>query len=211
MIPKSQKPKRMNRSPIYVSRENLYSPPLWKATPPYSRKVRWGVVAAQTETDVTVNALLYAQCMAVTTTTVATWARAVRLRRIRIWFVSPTLATTTTATVEFNAAGAGFLEWDTTFSQTAGSTTELSCLDVRPPHESLAGWFQGGPTSGTNVLFSFSAPAGAILELDYDWVPGLTEATMGTLSATAVVAGTNYCRGINSNVLAFAPLNSAAP
>jgi hypothetical protein len=191
--------------------QNPFQPPEWMANPPLFRKVRWGVVAAQTELDVTVNALLYAQCTALSTTTVSTWAQAVRLRRIRIWFVSPTLGTTVTSTIEWNAGATGFLVRGTSVSQTNGSTTELACLDCRPPTDSLSGWYQGGSTAGTNVIFSFSAPAGAILQLDFDWVPLVTEAGLGTLSSVGTVAGTNYCRGISSNILAFAPLNSAPP
>ncbi len=196
---------------MYLVREPLYTPPEIRSVVPISRKVRWGVVAAQTEIDVTVNALLFAQCMAVSTTTVTSWAWAVRLKSVKIWFLSPQLGTLISSTVEWNASTTGFLENGYSASCSTASTTEMACLETKPPTDSLASWYQGGSTAGTNVIFSFSAPAGSILEMSFDWVPALTEATIGTLSATSAVLGTSYCRGISSNILALPPLNSVAP
>ncbi len=209
---KKRSPSAKRQTPkLMLVSEKLLQPPPWKAVTPISRRVRWGVVAAQAELDVTVNALLYAQCMGYSTTLVASWAYAVRLKRVAIYFVSPTQSTTISSTVEWNAGGTGFLLDNVSVAQANCSTTELACLETRPPTDSLSSWYQGGATAGTNVIFSFSAPAGAILEMDFDWVPNLTEASLGTLSATSAVIGVNYCRGISSNILALPPLNSVAP
>lgn len=184
-------------------------PPRWLSNTPISRKIRFGVVAAQTETDFLVRNLLYAACYATSTTVLYPLAYAVRLKQLKIWFTSPTLASSITSTVEWNAVSTGFLLNGSSVSETNTSTTDYVCLVARPPKQSLASWYQAGPTGVTNVLFSFSAPAGAILEIDFDYVPNLTEATYETQTSSGLATGTLYCRAVNSNVLALPPLNSA--
>jgi len=202
--PKSQKNK------VELVRIVKEGPPQWRAQQKLRRSVRWGVVANQAETDFTINQLLYAQCVVVSATTCVSLAYAVRIRRVRIWFTSPTLATSISSTLEWNAGSTGFLMDGVSVAEVTNSTTEPACLDARPPVDSLASWFQSGPTGGTNVIFSFSAPAGAIIQCDYDWVPNFTEISYGTLSTTAGVLGTLGCRAVNSNILALPPLNSIA-
>jgi hypothetical protein len=184
-------------------------PPQWRAVIPQSRIVRLGAIAAQSEFDFTVSSLMFFQCVATSATVVATLAYSVRLRRIRIWFLSPSLATATTATVEWNTGGTGFSNTNTSVSVVNASTTEWACLDTRPPLRSLQGWYQGGATAPTNVLFSCSIPAGGIIEFEYDWVPNLTEASLGNATVSGATTGIVYCRGINTNILALPPLNSA--
>ncbi len=183
-------------------------PPRWEAVVPEFRRVRFGVVANQAETDFTVRNLLYCQCCAVSSTVVAPLAYAVRLRRVQIWFQSPTLGTNISCTLEWNAGSTGFLQRGTSVAEVNSSTTEFVCLDARPPKSSLARWYQAGPTGATNVLFSFSAPAGAIMQLDFDWVPNFTEGTYETQTTSGAVTNTLYCRAINANILALPPLNS---
>jgi hypothetical protein len=183
-------------------------PPKWDAVVPYTDSVRFGVVANQTETDVVVRNLLYAQCAASSATVIAPLAYSIRLRRVRIWFQSPTLGSNITSTVEWNDAATGFLGRGTSVSETNSSTTEFVCLDTRPPKNSIAAWWNAGVTGATNVLFSFSAPAGAILQLDYQWTKNATEASYETQSTSGAATNTIYCRAINANVLAIPPLNS---
>jgi hypothetical protein len=183
-------------------------PPVWKAVRPYFRRVRLGVVANQPETDITVNSFLRLQGMAITSTSFVNLAYAVRVKRMAIWFTSPTVGTSISATVEWNAGSTGFLMDGVSAAATTMSTTEPTCLETRPPTESLGSWYQAGPTGGTNVLFSLSAPAGAIIEVDYDWVPNLTEASYSTVTVSGAVAGTMYACAWNTNILALPPLNS---
>ncbi len=175
---------------------------------PFSRSVRLGVVANQAETDITVNQILHCQSMVTTTTTCVSLAYAVRLKRIQIWFTSPSLTTNVSATVEWNAGSTGFLLDGVSAAATSSSTTEYGHLSTKPPTDSLAGWYQAGVSGATNVIFSMSAPAGAVIQVDFDWVPNFTEATYGTLSTTAGVVGTIGCRAWNANILALPPLNS---
>lgn len=184
-------------------------PPKWVAVSPYFRKVRFGLVANQTETDFTVRNLLYAQCVAQSSTILSPLAYAIRLKRVQIWFQSPTLGSNITSTIEWNNAGTGFLGTGTSVSETNSSTTDFVCLDSTPPDQTLSSWYQAGVTGATNVIFSFSAPAGAIMQIDYDWVGNFTEAAYETQSTSGAVAGTLYCRAVNANVLALPPLNSA--
>jgi len=121
--------------------------------------------------------------------------------------MSPTLATNVSATVEWNAGSTGFLMDGVSVAATSSSTTEYAHLSTRPPVDSLAGWYQAGPTGATNVIFSMSAPAGAIIQVDYDWVPNFTEASYGTLSATSTL-GTIGCRAWSANILPLPPLNT---
>ncbi len=188
----------------------LYRQPIpqWKAVVPQHRSVRYGVVANQGETDILVRYILYAQCLATTSTAVSPLAFAIRMKRIRIWFTSPTVGTSISATVEWNAGSTGFLLDNVSCAATTMSTTEPACLDTRPPTESLGSWYQGGTTSTTNVLFAMSAPAGAIVQIDYDWVPNFTEATFSSVTVSGAVVGTLYCLGWNTNILALPPLNS---
>ncbi len=184
-------------------------PPKWLACQPTHRLVRLGVVADQTETDVTVQNVMFFQCLATSTTIVWTLAYAIKLKAVRIWFTSKTVGTTLSATIEWNAAATGFLVSGRSVSESNVSTTEPVMLEARPPKSTLSSWYQGGPTVGANSLFSFSAPAGAILEIEYDWVMASTEANpVASIAVTSAVTGNVYCRGVNANVLALPPLNS---
>jgi hypothetical protein len=174
------------------------------------RKVRLGVIADQAEVDLTASNIMFFQCMAAGATQVYTLAYAVKIRKVTIWFMSNALATNKNATIEWNAASTGFLMPGRALGSTSSSTTEYSCLVSKPPRQSLASWYQGGPNALTNVLLSLSAPAGAIIEFDYDWVPNYTEAAVSSaLTVSGATAGIVYCRGINTNLLALPPLNSA--
>lgn len=192
-----------------VSLQRLHSPPpKWSAIQPHSRSVRWVATAAQGETDFLIQNLLAAQMMALGTTSAAYLAAAVKLKRVQIWFTSPTIGTNVSAELEWNAAGTGFLEPSTAISATSSSTTEYSYLDARPPADCLASWYQGGTTSITNAIFSFSLPADGILQVDFDWVPNFGENSLGTVTSSGLTTGVVYCRAINANVLPIAPLNS---
>ncbi len=184
-------------------------PPKWLANPPQFRRVRFGVIANQVEVDVTTGSLLFFQSLATTTTNVCTLALAVKLKCVRIWFTALTAGTAVSATIEWNAAATGFLIQGTSVGETNTSTTEPVLLEARPPGDTLSGWYQGGATALTNVIFSFSAPADAILEIDYDWVLNSTEPvfTTGSTVASASV-GQVCCKAINSNVQVLPPLNS---
>ncbi len=207
-----------NRSPRYNSREielltklvnaNL-GLPQWQVIKPESREVRLSAIAAQAEFDFTVSTLMFFQCVATSATVVANLAYAVRLRRVRIEFTAPSQNTTTTATLEWNAGATGFLVPNTSVSVANTSTTEKVILDTRPPTQTLSGWYQGGSTALTNVLFSCSIPAGGVIVFDYDWVPNFTEVSLGNATVTGASTGVMYCRGINTNILALPPLNSA--
>jgi hypothetical protein len=175
---------------------------------PYFRRVRLGVVANQPETDITVNSFLRLQGMATGTTSFVPMAYAIRVKRVAIWFTSATVGTSISSTVEWNAGSTGFLMDGVSAAATTMSTTEPACLETKPPTESLASWYQAGPSGGTNVLFSISAPAGAIIEVDYDWVPNLTEATYTSVTVSGAVTGTMYACAWNTNILALPPLNS---
>jgi hypothetical protein len=133
---------------------------------------------------------------------------AVKLKSVKIWFCSPTAGTSISSTIEWNAATTGFLVTGGSVSETNASTTEMVCLAARPPKSTLSSWYQGGSTAGTNVIFSFSAPAGAIMEIEYDYVNNTTENTYGSLAVTGATLGVIYCKAINANVLALPPLNS---
>ncbi len=215
---RQHKNRSKNGSPSYNTRElrlleqllaRSAPPPQWKAVVPLSRSVRLGAIAAQSEFDFDVGTLMFFQCVATSATVVANLAYAVKLKRVRIWFLSPALATATTAQLEWNAAGTGFSNTNTSVSVVNASTTEWACLDTRPPTETLLSWYQGGSTAPTNVLFSCSIPAGGIIQFDYDWVPNFTEASLGNRTVSGATTGVLYCRGINTNILALAPLNSA--
>lgn len=185
-------------------------PPKWMAALPYHRIVRLGAIANQAETDVTVKNLLYLQSMVATSTTAYSLAYAVKLKAVRIWFTALTAGTAVSATIEWNAAATGFLVKGTSVSETNVSTTEVVLLEAFPPKSSLSSWYQGGPTVGSNSLFSFSAPADSTIELEYDWVPCSTENNPNTSIAIASnTVGNFVCVGINANVLALPPLNSA--
>jgi len=175
---------------------------------PYFRRLRLGVVANQGETDITVNSFLRLQSMAIGTTSIVNLAYAIRVKRIAIWFTSPTVGTSISSTIEWNAGSTGFLMDGVSAAATTMSTTEPTCLETFPPTESLASWYQAGPSGGTNVLFSMSAPAGAIIEVDYDWVPNFTEASYSTVTVSGAVTGTMYACAWNTNILALPPLNS---
>lgn len=166
------------------------------------------MIANQSETDITIRNILNLQVMATGATAVNSLAYAVRLKRIQVWFTSPTLATSISSTLEWNAGATGFLLDGVSVSATTSSTTEYAYLNTRPPVDSLAGWYQAGVSGSTNVIFSLSAPAGAIIEVSYDWVPNFTEASFSTTTVSGASAGNLYCVGWNSNILALPPLNS---
>jgi len=180
----------------------------WLANNPIHRVVRFGVVAAQTETDFTVDMLMYAQCFAVSTILVYPLAYAVRLKAVRIWFTSPTVGTAISSTIEWNAAATGFLVNGSSVSEVNASTTDMVCLEARPPRSSLSSWYQGGANALSNVIFSFSAPAGAIFEVEYDYVLNTTEAFTSSRAVSGATLGNIYCKAINANILALPPLNS---
>lgn len=182
--------------------------PEWKAVNPQHRIVRLSAVANQAETDVTVRNILYLQSLATGTTSIYPLAYAIRMKKVRIWFCAPTLASNISSTVEWNAGTTGFLMDGVSVAATSSSTTEYSCLVTRPPTDSLASWYQMGVNTDTNVLFSFSAPAGAIIEVSYDWVPNFTEIAGGSRTVAGAVLGTLYAWAWNANVLPLPPLNS---
>jgi len=183
-------------------------PPPWKAVVPLSRKVRLGVVANQPETDITVRSIMYLQSCATTTTSISPLAYAVRMKRIDVWFTSPTLASNISSTIEWNAGSTGFLLDGVSVSATTSSTTEYAHLISRPPTDSLASWYQAGVTGSSNVIFSISAPAGAIIDVSYDYVPNFTEAATGSVTVSGASVGVYYCCAWNTNILALPPLNS---
>jgi hypothetical protein len=190
-----------------VSLQRLHSPPpLWKAIQPCFRQVRWSASANQAETDFTIQNLLFAQCVATSATFASTLAYSVKLKRVQIWFTSPSVGTNVSAELEWNCASTGFLVPGTAVSATSSSTTEYSYLDSRPPRDCLASWYQGGTTSITNVIFSFSLPADGIIQVDLDWVPNFGENVLTSVSSTGLNPGVIYARAINANVLPLAPL-----
>lgn len=175
---------------------------------PFSRSVRLGVVANQSELAITVNQILFCQAVVNASTTCNSLAYAVRLRKVQIWFTAPSLGSNVSATIEWNAGSTGFLLDGVSVAATTSSTTEYGHLSTRPPVDSLAGWYQAGPSGATNELFSMSAPAGATIQVDFDWVPNFTEALYGSLSTTGGSVGLLGCRAWSSNILALPPLNS---
>jgi len=184
-------------------------PPEWRAVVPLHRTVRLGVVANQPETDITVAQLARLQSFAISTTGVQILTYAIKIKRLDIWFCSPSAGTNISATVEWNAGSTGFLMDGVSVAATSSSTTEYAHLSTRPPVDSLASWYQATVTGLTNILFSMSAPAGAIVQVSYDWVPTWTEAGSGSVvTVSGAVAGTMYAVGWNTNILALPPLNS---
>ncbi len=211
-IVRARRGKSQNNTPKIVVdvREHDNTPSRWIAVNPIRRKVRLGVIADQAEFDLTASAIMFFQCLATSSTQVYTLAYAVKIRKVSIWFMSSALSTNKNATIEWNAASTGFLMPGRASGSTSSSTTEYSLLTSKPPRQSLASWYQGGPNALNNVLMSLSAPAGAIIEFDYDWVPNYTEAAVSAANTVSgATTGIVYCRGINSNILALPPLNSA--
>lgn len=184
-------------------------PPQWSAIQPMSRSVRWSAAADQGETDFTVRNLLYAACSASSTTVLYPLAYACKLKRVQIWFTSSAVGTNKSAELEWNSASTGFLNPGTAVSATSSNPSDWAYLTARPPKDTLGKWYEAGVTGATNVLFSFSLPAGGIIQADFDWVPNVGEAVYESQTSSGLVTGTIYCRNINANIAALAPLNSA--
>jgi hypothetical protein len=191
---KRNRAKKNNKSLVAIG-----MPPAFRAVTPQFRSVRLTAISAVAiNTSVTVHMIARFQSMAITASTAWCFAYAIRLKRVRIWFSAATTATPVTAALEWNAGATGFLLDGVSVSATTMSTTEVCVLDTKPPTESLAAWYQSDVQGGTNQLFQFGCPAGSLIQVDFDWVPGWTEPQTGTFATAGATVGQSFSQQWNA-------------
>jgi len=209
-MPQKQKSKTTSRANKRTTENrNLVplDPPPLKLVQPCSRTISWNVTSGVLNFDITVNHLLRSLALCSGTTSAYPVAYAVRMRRIRMWAVAQGASPGNVA-VEWNAGSSGFLMDGVSVSDQSPSAARPARLSTRPPTESLGSWYQAGVTGGTNVLCSISASIGAIIYIDYDYVPNLTEPGLGIFAVTSGVAGLVFAQHPSASVIVNPPLNA---
>jgi len=187
----------------------LAYPPDYKSIIPYSRKVRLTGGAAQVNAAVTVHNIARFQSMATAGNLAYSFAFAIKLKCIRIWFLSATPGTNVTAAVEWNAGSTGFLLDGVSVSAQTMSSAELTLLTARPPTQSLAGWYQSDVQGGTNQLCLLTFPNGSLVEFDFDWTLNVGEPASGSFAIAGGTAGTPFAGQLFTGALVpVAPLTS---
>lgn len=200
--------KRHNGNVIRVHDDGVF--PILPLFVSYGKSIQLATSAAQVDFDFTVGMFVKFLSMCVSTTLAYAIPYAIRLRRVRIWACAPTLGSTTTIGLEWNAGSTGFLLDGMSESATTCSTTEPACIDCRPPHESLAGWYQAIVTGNSNIIFSVTCPGGSTIRLDYDFVINGGEGP-NPPSGFAVTGGTQglvFAQNPSSSIVVTVPANS---
>jgi hypothetical protein len=204
----SRKNGNQRRRPLLV--EDDIDPPRWLSCSPIHRVMRLGVTAAKTEFDFTVLMLCRFQSMVVVSSTTAySLASAVRVKWVKMWGVTSAIQTSASVALEWSAGSTGFLLNDTSVSDTTVSTTRAAYIKCKPPRQSLASWYQSYVQGGTNNLFTITCPAGAVIDIAYDWVLNSTEPANVTFTPTALAAGTVFAQNPDTNIVVLTPLNAA--
>lgn len=130
---------------------------------------------------------------------VSTIAKALRLKRIRIWTPPPSVGGSASCSVEWLSADQGvmtFQEIDST-----NNPTLTAYVDTRPPNSSQA-WFWRSVTNigaGATVdLFNLQAPTGSIIQVDLEVIMNDTLfASWGIATVAVATVGQLYYGGLD--------------
>ncbi len=160
-------------------------PPKLQCAPVHRATFRFDVQSTMVQQNVTnVNLLGVAGSVGVTTSSVTTFASAVRLRRIKIW-----PAAGGEATVQWNGTTQHMPEASVDVTLPTGITVSEATDAVPDAYSFAALWWSAGASA--QALFQLSATAGSIVDVDLDYCLATAESPQ-TISVASSVVGTVY-------------------
>jgi hypothetical protein len=203
---RSQKKRVANRNP------QLQAIPAWMAEPVCSRKIRWKINSPLSNDTLAGLDLSRAVVGIVATSATAGYhlARAVRLRRIDIYFCATANGTLTEAIVDWSVTTGSLVYAPNSSKEMATtSTAEMLHLQAYPPQKALSSDWQ--EANSTTDLVSLTAPVSSIVEIWVDYVLNDSDAAIATSpSLSGATTGTIYHRQLNADASVMGNLNTIA-
>lgn len=116
----------------------------------------------------------------------------VKLKSVEMWGPPPSQGAAATVTCLYNQLAAGVSNMSTLeFCDTSNSTAVPAHIKCHPPKESFAAFWQ--PASGTGInLFTLSAPAGTVIDLEMELILSDTGASNASTTVTTALLGAVY-------------------
>jgi hypothetical protein len=131
----------------------------------------------------------------VTNTTVTSFFSSVRVTRVQIWAPVASQGAVATCSVLWAGSVSPFFQ-DREISDTSVSVTKPAFIDATPPRKSLAAFWQ---TASTAVLFSLTAPTGAIIDVTVALTLSDDDTSSATSTVATAVVGTVYYLSLDPN------------
>jgi hypothetical protein len=206
---KIRKGKRGNNN---RSQDSSRIPPPFKAEIMVSRRIRFKATAAVSEVSLQVRDIAsgVAGIVALTTTTSGILCRAIRLRKIEIWFTATTAGTPVEGVIDWNSLpGTAFVAGPgSSVSEYSTSVSEYSHLQAVPPeYSSMSLWRDSADTSS---IVTLTIPAGGILDITADFVYNDSNAVVSGASISGATVGVWYHKQPDTNLQVIGNLNTIA-
>lgn len=200
---------KKNRS-VYPQREML--PPVFKSEMVVSRTVRFKATAAVSEVALQVRDISSGVpgIVAVSTTTSGILARAIKLRKISMWFTAATAGTPVEGVIDWNSSpGTAYVAGPNSSVQTySTSLSEYSHLKSNPPVGSSASLWR--TAEDTSAIVTITLPAGGILDITCDFVYNDSNAVVSGASISGATVGNWYHKQPDPNLVVMGNLNTIA-
>lgn len=138
--------------------------------------------------------------------TLAPIAGSFRIKRIRVWGCPPALGTGCTVAINWSPSSNTTYVPPLEVSDTSMSTAIPAYIDVRPPKQSLAGFWQS-PTSSVQ-LFKVASPVGGYMDIDTEFIISANDVIPSTYTtSTSVTQGSMYYVPLDGSNNTVTPVN----
>lgn len=189
----------------------IVSLPKWLPEPIYTRTMRFkvnGTLSNDTFTYEDVAAGVVG-IIALTASTSAHIARAIRIRRIQVWFLATAVGTHTEGILDWDADVAqDIYSPETSQSVSTMSTAGYAHLSVVPPKNANQNMWH--LASSADDVITMSLPAGALIEITVDYVMNDSEANLTGPAVSGATVGLMYHKQINADASVIGNLNTIA-
>jgi hypothetical protein len=173
-----------------IVRNNPRFPSAIKQMPIHNRVIRYIIGSTLTDQGITPRDLLRQLSSVVNgSTAVTAIIGSIKLRRVSLYFVT-TDGTFGTGSAPLAFQWQGAMNAPEEIITDRGTATQPACIKVVPPLESLAGFFFD-PNSNdfTDNIFIFSAAAGTVIDIEFDFIMPDGAGHTGTLASAATLTG----------------------
>jgi hypothetical protein len=209
---KGGKRRRKNRVPQsgnLITRDNPRFPNDIKQIPIHNRAIRYVVAVARNLATVSPQNILRQVVTTVNASTNVTQVYgSVRLRRVSFYYV-PSSGDFGGVTNVLSFQWTGLLNSPDNLITDRGTATQPACIKVKPPPDSLASfWYDNNSPSVTSALFTYTAPIGTIIDIDFDFTIGNGTTTSYTISAPAIGTGVAIYQWDSTNVVVDGNVNA---
>ncbi len=177
------------------------APPVFQSSVYFRKKLRYQASAAITTTATPSQIGSYFVMGTVVNTTVTKWVNQIRIRSVTLWAgPNATTFTPTTISLQFNGTLAQVSGTNRTYSDQSMGSNSIAHLRVKPdPMSTAADWVNvgGAAAPGTSPIFTYTLPAGGIIEIDCDVTVANDDSVVSTISAATVVLGQLYALALD--------------